>query len=96
MIKRLYEKLKTLRLYFVNKRCVKSWDEMTLFEQWQYARDKFLYYSIRYIYDSGDEFRRIVSSEEKKYCFEMANKWNSIIKDIRLKIIKSQLTCIQY
>jgi len=66
MIKRLIKKLKTLRLYFVSKRCVKSLDEMDLFEQWQYARDDFQHYAIRYIYDSGDGFRRTVSSEEKQ------------------------------
>ena len=60
---------------------------MTLFEQWQYARDNFQHYSIRYIYDTGDGFRRTVSSEEKQYCFDMANKWDGIIKELRLKII---------
>jgi len=93
MIKRLIEKLKTLRLYFVSKRCAKSWDEMTLFEQLQYARDNFQHYSIRYIYDTGDGFRRTISSEEKQYCFDMVNKWDSIIKDVRLKIIAQSNVC---
>jgi hypothetical protein len=93
MIKRLIEKLKTLRLYFVSKRYVKSWDEMTLFEQWQYARDNFQHYSIRCIYDTGDGFRRTVSSEEKLYCLNMANKWDAIIKELRLKIISKSNVC---
>jgi hypothetical protein len=93
MIKRLIGRLKTLRLYFVSKRCVKSWDEMTLFEQWQYARDNFQHYSIRYIYDTGDGYRRTVSSKEKQYCFDMANKWDGIIKELRLKIIAQSNVC---
>lgn len=93
MVKRLFEKLKTLRLYFVSKRCVKSCDEMTLFEQWQYARDNFQHYSIRYIYDTGDGFRRTVSSEEKQYCLDMANKWDRTMKELRLKIIAQSNVC---
>jgi hypothetical protein len=90
MIKGLIRKLKILRLYFVSKRCVKSWDEMTLFEQWQYARDNFQHYAIRSIYDYGDGFRITVSQEERNWCAEQANKWDEIIKDLRLKIIEQQ------
>jgi len=93
MIKKLIRKLKTLRLYFVNKRYVKSWNDMTLYEQWQYARDNFQHYAIRYKYDTGDGFRRTVTSEEKQYCFDMANKWDSIIKEVRLKIIEQSNVC---
>lgn len=90
MIKRLIEKLKTLRLYFVSKRCVKSWHEMTLFEQYECARNSFQYYAIRSIYDYGDGFRITVSQEERNWCAEQADIWDRIIKDLRLKIINRQ------
>jgi len=93
MIKTWIKKLKTLRLYFVSKRCVNSWDEMTLYEQWQYARDKFQHYAIRSMYDYGDGFRITVSQEERSWCAEQANKWDEIIKDIRLKIIAQSNVC---
>lgn len=87
MIKRIFKILKISKYCFESKPNIKSWNDMSLFEQYQYARNQFQHYSIRYIYDNGDNYRRETSSEEKKYCFDMANTWDSIIKEIRLKIV---------
>lgn len=85
-MEKLFEKLISL---FVKKN-TKSWDEMTVFEQYERARCYFQHYTIRYIYDTGDGFRRTVSSEEKQYCADMANRWENIIKELRLKIINKK------
>ncbi len=58
----------------------------TLFEQWEYARDNFQHYAIKATYDSGDYHRRTVTYEERQYNVDMANIWDRVIKDIRLKI----------
>ena len=92
-MKTLIEKLKVLRLYFVSKRYTKSWNEMTLIEQWQYARNNFLHYAIRYIYDYGDYYRRTVTSEEKQYCFEQANYWENKYKELADKIREQPNVC---
>jgi hypothetical protein len=60
--------------------------ELTLFEQWEEARNNFQHYAIRVIYDNGDGFRRTVSSEERKYCIDMANRWEIIIEKLEDKI----------
>jgi len=73
----------------VSKRYIKKWDDMSLFEQWQFARDNFQHYAIRYIYDNGDGYRRYVTSEEKRYCFEQANYWENKYKEIADKIRKT-------
>jgi len=63
---------------------------MTLYEQWENARDNFQHYALRGKYDTGDGFRRIVTNEDREYCINMANHWDNIIKHIRQKIISDK------
>lgn len=87
MIKKLIEKLKKIKLYNVHKR-YNNYDGMTIFDQWQYARNNFQHYALRSIYDYGDGFRIVVSQKERNWCIEQANYWNGIIKELELKIIE--------
>ena len=57
-----------------------------LIKKWEYARKMFMHYSIRYIYDSGDGYRRRVSLEERIYCKNMADFWDQKIKELRNQI----------
>lgn len=65
MLKYLYKNLKRLKNYFFKRTDFKKWVDMSLYEQWQYARDNFQHYTLRYVYDDGDGYRRTVSYKEK-------------------------------
>ena len=60
---------------------------MTLIEEYTKARDNVTYYALKYRYCMGDGRHIIVSSEQRLYWLEQANKWERITKLIRLQII---------
>lgn len=62
---------------------------MTLYDKYEIARNNFMHFALRTSYGSGDGFRKTDTFEERKYCCEMANKWDKIIKELREKIIQS-------
>ena len=68
----------------------KDWNDMTLYEKWQDARNMFQHYAIRFMYDYGVEYRSCVTSEERLYCRDMANYWDMMIKKYRNEIITQQ------
>lgn len=71
---------------FIKKNSTKSYNQMTIFEQYKYEQDKFNHYALRYQY-SVDDFRNLVSNEEKIYCFNMANECDKKLKELRIKIL---------
>lgn len=90
--KRLIKKLKSVYEYCVNTQYIKSWKEMTLFEQYQYARNNFQYYALHLTYNNFDDFRIQASQKERNYYAEKANYWDAVIKSIRAKIIEQSKT----
>ena len=90
IMKKLITKIKKLKIFFFNflrkKRDHKKYEDMTLIEKWQEARNMFQHYSIRFMYDYGDGYRRTITIEERLYCRDMADYWENMVKKHRNEI----------
>jgi len=76
----------------VNEDFNKEGENFNLIEQWLMSRNMFMHYAIRSMYDYGDNYRHIVSEEEREYCRDMANYWDKQVKNIREKIYNKNLS----
>ena len=86
--------IKTLKHYFKRHTKDKSCDsnmkpmetKLNLYEQWELSRKYFMHYAIRFMYDYGDNYRNVVTEDERNYCRGMANYWDKQMSKLRKEI----------